>query len=43
MEALVLSGTMIATLGTALLVQRALLGAMLYAIDPKRKSKPEPR
>lgn len=37
MDALVVSTAMIASLGAAYALQRALLGAMLHAIDPKRK------
>jgi len=39
MEILLITGTMITSLGTAYALQRALLGAMLYAIDPKRASR----
>jgi hypothetical protein len=37
MDALMVSTAMIASLGAAFLVQRAVLGAMLKAIDPNRK------
>lgn len=40
MEAIVISGAVMASMGAAFVLQRALLGAMLYAIDPKRPSKP---
>jgi hypothetical protein len=39
MELLTITGTMLVSVGAALAVQRALLGAMLYAIDPKRATR----
>lgn len=39
MDALVVSTAMVASLGAAFLVQRALLGAMLRAMDPNRKGR----
>jgi hypothetical protein len=36
-ETLIVGATMAVSLGSALLMQKALLGAMLYAIDPKDK------
>jgi hypothetical protein len=37
-ETLIVGATMAVSLGSALLMQKALLGAMLYAIDPKRQA-----
>jgi hypothetical protein len=39
MDTLIASTAMIASVGAAYAVQRALLGALLQAIDPNRKSK----
>jgi hypothetical protein len=37
MEALIITGTVVASVGAALALQWMLLGAMFYAIDPNRE------
>ena len=39
MDALIIATTMVGSIGAAFVLQKALLGAMLYAIDPNRKTR----